>query len=89
MRGEAHEILVNGPPWRMLVCVLFTDEGRVADGTLVYSNRAVLFAKIVRGRIVYQENTRTRRRLPPSTATWPKMPVRPTDLGASLSHPHG
>lgn len=56
MRGEAHEILVNGPPWRTLVCVLFTNEGRSADGTLVYENRAVLFAQIVWGRIRYQED---------------------------------
>lgn len=54
--GRTHEILVNGPPWRTLVCVRFTDEAHDADGTLVYSNRAVLFARIVWGRIVYQED---------------------------------
>jgi ketosteroid isomerase-like protein len=54
--GEVHDILVNGPPWRTTVCVLFTD--RVVDdaGTLVYNNRAILFGRIVWGKIVYQED---------------------------------
>jgi ketosteroid isomerase-like protein len=54
--GEVHEILVNGPPWRTTVCVLFSD--RVVDpaGTAVYENRAVLFGRIVWGKIVYHED---------------------------------
>jgi ketosteroid isomerase-like protein len=54
--GEVHDILVNGPPWRTTVCVLFTD--RVVDdaGTLIYNNRAILFGRIVWGKIVYQED---------------------------------
>ena len=55
-RGETDEILVNGPPWRTLVCVRFTDEARSPDGTLQYQNRAVLFARIVWGRIRYQDD---------------------------------
>ena len=54
--GEVHEILVNGPPWRTTVCVLFSD--RVVDpaGTAVYENRAILFGRIVWGKIVYHED---------------------------------
>lgn len=54
--GETHEILVNGPPWRTSVCVLFSD--RVVDpaGATVYENRAVLFGRIVWGKIVYHED---------------------------------
>jgi hypothetical protein len=51
--GEVHDILVNGPPWRTTVCVLFTDRMNDQNGALVYENRAVLFARIVCGKIVW------------------------------------
>ncbi len=54
--GEAHDILVNGPPWRTTIAVLFTATARGRDGSLVYDNRAVLFARARWGRIVYQED---------------------------------
>ncbi len=54
--GEAHEILVNGPPWRTTVCVLFSDRVLDPAGTVVYDNRAVLFGRMVWGRIVYHED---------------------------------
>lgn len=54
--GEAHDILVNGPPWRTTVAVLFTATARDRSGTLVYDNRAVLFARARWGKITYQED---------------------------------
>ena len=54
--GEAHEILVNGPPWRTHVCVIFTDKATDEAGDVVYENRAVLYARAVWGKIVYQED---------------------------------
>lgn len=42
LKGEVHDILVNGPPWRTT--------------TVVYENRAVLFGRAVWGKIVYQED---------------------------------
>jgi ketosteroid isomerase-like protein len=54
--GEAHDIIVNGPPWRTRVAVLFTVTARGHDGSLVYDNRAVLYVKARWGRIVYQED---------------------------------
>ena len=54
--GEVHDILVNGPPWRTTVCVVFTDRAVDGDGTVVYENRAVLYARAVWGKIVYQED---------------------------------
>jgi len=54
--GEVHEILVNGPPWRTRVCVLFSDRALNAHGDLVYENRAMLFGRAVWGKIVYQED---------------------------------
>ena len=56
LTGEVQEILVNGPPWRTAVCVLFTDRAVDHVGDVVYENRAVLFARIVWGKIVYQED---------------------------------
>jgi len=54
--GEAHDILVNGPPWRTTICVLFTATARDGSGKVVYDNRAVLFARAVWGKIVLQED---------------------------------
>jgi hypothetical protein len=54
--GEAHEILVNGPPWRTTICVLFTVQATDPAGCVVYENRAVLFARAAWGKIVYQED---------------------------------
>jgi ketosteroid isomerase-like protein len=54
--GQAHDILVNGPPWRTTVCVLFTVEAKTPTGEVAYQNRAVLFARARWGKIVYQED---------------------------------
>jgi ketosteroid isomerase-like protein len=56
LTGEVHEILVNGPPWRTKVCVIFTDGATDDTGTPIYENRAVLFGRVVWGKIVYQED---------------------------------
>jgi ketosteroid isomerase-like protein len=54
--GQAHEILVNGPPWRTVVCVRFNTQAKAPSGETVYDNRAVLFARARWGKIVYQED---------------------------------
>jgi ketosteroid isomerase-like protein len=54
--GEAHDILVNGPPWRTTICVLFTVEAADSAGNVVYENRAVLFARAAWGKITYHED---------------------------------
>ena len=54
--GQAHEILVNGPPWRTTLGVLFTVEANTPTGEVVYQNRAMLFARARWGKIVYQED---------------------------------
>lgn len=56
LHGEAHDILVNGPPWRTLVCVLFTDRAENAQGNVVYENRVALVGRARWGRITYQED---------------------------------
>jgi ketosteroid isomerase-like protein len=55
LQGSVEDVLVNGPPWRTRVCVLFTDRA-VRAGTVVYENRAVLYACVRWGRITYQED---------------------------------
>lgn len=54
--GDASDIVVNGPPWRTTVCMLFLVHAADAAGQVVYENRAILFARVVWGRIVYQED---------------------------------
>jgi len=54
--GEAHDIVVNGPPWRTTVCVLFTVRATDPDGMIVYDNRSILFARVRWGKIFYHED---------------------------------
>jgi ketosteroid isomerase-like protein len=56
LTGQVHDILVNGPPWRTRVCVLFSDRAADDTGNTVYENRAVLYGRVVWGRLVYQED---------------------------------
>lgn len=53
---EVHEILVNGPPWRTSVCVVFTDTATDPEGNVVYANRGVLFGRAAWGKISSQED---------------------------------
>jgi hypothetical protein len=55
LRLEPQEILVIGPPWDTTVCLRFTDRCTAADGTIVYTNRGMIFGKIAWGKITYYE----------------------------------
>jgi ketosteroid isomerase-like protein len=59
---ETQEILVGGPPWRTTVAVRFTDRFFDADGSPVYSNEGMMFARASWGRIrlhvVYEDTER-------------------------------
>ena len=55
LRLEPHEILVKGPPWDTTVCLRFTDRCTATDGTIVYTNRGMVFGKIAWGKIIYYE----------------------------------
>jgi ketosteroid isomerase-like protein len=55
LRLEPHEILVMGPPWNTSVCLRFTDRCTAPDGTIVYTNRGMIFGKIAWGKITYYE----------------------------------
>jgi uncharacterized protein (TIGR02246 family) len=56
LRGEIHEIIVNGPPWRTTVGILFTDRARDAGGTEVYANRAMFLVRARWGKVLSQED---------------------------------
>jgi ketosteroid isomerase-like protein len=55
LKAETHEVLVHGPPWNTTISVRLTDEARAPDGTVVYENRAIVFAKVAWGKIVFEE----------------------------------
>jgi ketosteroid isomerase-like protein len=55
IKFEVEDIVVDGWPWRFTVCVRLTDSVRDPDGSVVYSNRAVIFAKSAWGKIYYHE----------------------------------
>ena len=50
-RIDVDDILVNGPPWRMRICVRATDGTSNANGVEVYNNRVVVFVEVRWGRI--------------------------------------
>jgi ketosteroid isomerase-like protein len=54
--GEVEEIVVNGPPWRTTICVVFVDMAKDSAGNVVYNNRVVLFARAKWGKVTYQED---------------------------------
>ena len=54
--GEPHDILVNGPPWRMTVAMVFTDRACGEAGEVVYENRVMILSRVVWGKIVYHED---------------------------------
>jgi ketosteroid isomerase-like protein len=54
--GEAHDILVNGPPWRTRIAVFLTVRATDPAGAVVYDNRAILFARASWGKITYHED---------------------------------
>jgi len=56
LSGTAQDILVNGPPWRTTVCVLFCDRALDDAGALVYENRVTVLARVAWGKIVYHED---------------------------------
>lgn len=55
LRGETHDVLVNGPPWDTRIAIRFTDHARSDDGNLVYANRAIIFMRARWFRIVSEE----------------------------------
>jgi ketosteroid isomerase-like protein len=54
--GDAEDILVNGPPWRTRIAVVFADRAGDEAGNEVYANRAVLYAAARWGKITRQED---------------------------------
>ena len=56
LTGEAEDVLVNGPPWRTRIAVVFADHASDGAGNEVYANRAVLYGTIRWGKITRQED---------------------------------
>ena len=75
IRMEVEDILVNGPPWRTRVAVRchvwIPDPGPAAADR--YSNRAVLMATVVWGKIVAQEDYEDPTRVAAYEAAFPEL----------------
>lgn len=56
LKFEVQDIVASGWPWSARLCIRLTDRALSPDGTEVYSNRAVIFAKTSWGKIIYQED---------------------------------
>lgn len=55
LQFEPQEIIVGGPPWRTSVCIRYLDQAKDSDGTTVYTNRGIVYAQVVWGKIAYYE----------------------------------
>jgi ketosteroid isomerase-like protein len=53
---EARQIIVSGWPWNATIWVLFSDHARGPDGSTVYENHGVIYARTRWGKIVYQQD---------------------------------
>jgi ketosteroid isomerase-like protein len=49
------DVVVNGPPWRMSVCVVFDDALRDPSGQVVYANHGVQYMRLRWGKVVLDE----------------------------------
>ena len=56
LKFEIEDIVVGGWPWDAKVCIRLTDRATAPDGTEIYSNRALIFAKTSWGKITFQED---------------------------------
>ena len=77
MEMSIEDILVNGPPWNTRVAVR-VNHGVVVDGVTVYTNRAVLMARIVWGKIRAQEDYEDTERVAVFDRDHPELAGRPT-----------
>jgi ketosteroid isomerase-like protein len=53
---DPDDILIQGPPWNMSICVRFTDHALGPRGERVYENRGVIYGKMAWGKITLQED---------------------------------
>jgi ketosteroid isomerase-like protein len=68
IKFEVEQIVVDGWPWDSTICVRLTDTARAPDGSVVYSNRAVIFVKVAWGKIKFQEDYEDTQRVVPFDA---------------------
>jgi ketosteroid isomerase-like protein len=56
LQGTIREIWMGGPPWALTLVARFDDQATGPDGSVLYSNRAVLVVRTRWGRIVEQDD---------------------------------
>ncbi|HTZ64051.1 MAG TPA: nuclear transport factor 2 family protein [Solirubrobacteraceae bacterium] len=62
LQHRPEQVVVQGPPWNMTVCLRGTDHLRTPDGATVYSNRYVIWGRMSWGLLrdyeVYEDTQR-------------------------------
>lgn len=56
LQGRVGRIWIAGPPWALELVVEFEDEAKAPDGTTIYANRTLLWARTRWGKIVEQRD---------------------------------
>ena len=55
LQFEVEDVVVSGLPWNARVCIRLTNKVVAPDGSVVYSNRALIYARTSWGKIRFQE----------------------------------
>jgi ketosteroid isomerase-like protein len=62
LQHQPEQVVVQGWPWRMTICLRSTDRLAAPDGEVVYSNRYVIWGRMAWGRLreyeVYEDTQR-------------------------------
>jgi ketosteroid isomerase-like protein len=49
LQHQPEQVVVQGPPWRMTICLRSTDHLTTPEGEIVYSNRYVIWGRMAWG----------------------------------------
>jgi ketosteroid isomerase-like protein len=55
LQFEIEDVVVSGLPWNARVCIRLANKAVGPDGSVVYSNRALIYARTSWGKIKFQE----------------------------------
>jgi ketosteroid isomerase-like protein len=65
LQHESEQVVVQGPPWNMTICLRGTDHLTAPSGELVYANRYVIWGRMAWGLLREYEVYEDTQKLPP------------------------
>ncbi len=88
LQHRPEQVVVQGPPWNMTVCLRGTDHLRTPEGTTAYSNRYVVWGRMSCGACcATTRSTRTRRDSRASMNIWRRRRARSRSRRSEAADP--